>query len=558
MKNNLFSIIKNKLKIESDLITSQEELSQYLKGTEGLDMFTDKKRTLLAVIKIRKSQHIELILELANECAKDPDMRFTIHPISTGKNWGYGTSQPPSTENNVILIDLAYLNKIIDFDEDLGLITLEPGVTQRQLSEYLIENDFDYMVPATGAGPDCSILANALERGYGITPYTEHFAAVTAIHGYWANGSEYQSAIYHLDKTEKKFVDKTFKWGVGPYIEGLFTQSSYGIVTKMTLRLAKRKQAFTSFFIQLDKDAFLEDVVPLIRKVLQDYEGIVGSINLMDKRRVLSMFAENPNGSDKHQVMHDGDIVSLAKKLQTPSWTIVGTIYGTKSIVKAAKSEINSIFRQLPSKRIYSDGIIIKMANLVINNFIPHWLIKKIPLLSMAKEQLTSFNLGEEIMLGIPNRVALKLAYWRNPNGNTISQNSMQPHQDGCGLLWYAPLITMKPEIMRTYVDFIREICPKHNIEPFITFTNLKHDCVDSTIPIVFDLSNPEAVKDAHNCLKELVEEGLKKGFVPYRLNIDQQQYLLNKDNNFWQTANDIKRTLDPNNILSPQRYNPS
>ncbi|HBY86870.1 MAG TPA: FAD-binding oxidoreductase, partial [Colwellia sp.] len=99
--------------------------------------------------------------------------------------------------------------------------------------------------------------------------------------------------------------------------------------------------------------------------------------------------------------------------------------------------------------------------------------------------------------------------------------------------------------------------CPKYNIEPFITFTNLKHDCVDSTIPIVFDLSNPQAVTDAHNCLKALVTEGLKKGFVPYRLNIDQQQWLLNKDTDFWQTVNKIKSSLDPYNILSQGRYNP-
>ena len=54
-----------------------------------------------------------------------------------------------------------------------------------------------------------------------------------------------------------------------------------------------------------------------------------------------------------------------------------------------------------------------------------------------------------------------------------------------------------------------------------------------------------------------LVEEGLKKGFVPYRLNVDQQQWLLNKDSDFWQTVNQLKSSLDPNNILSQGRYNP-
>ncbi|MFT5636685.1 MAG: 4-cresol dehydrogenase (hydroxylating), partial [Cognaticolwellia sp.] len=128
---------------------------------------------------------------------------------------------------------------------------------------------------------------------------------------------------------------------------------------------------------------------------------------------------------------------------------------------------------------------------------------------------------------------------------------------DNCGLLWYAPLIPMKANAMKEFSNLVRDICPKYNIEPFITFTNLKHDCVDSTIPIVFDQENHQAVQDAHNCLKELVAEGLKKGFVPYRLNIDQQQYLLDKNSDFWQTSNQLKALLDPNQVLSSGRYNP-
>ena len=556
MADSLIESLKTHLSDSAIIITDRDTKHTYLQGTEGLDNFADKTRSLLAVVQIKEQSDVKALLCLANALADNEKLRFSLYPISTGNNWGYGTSQPASCDKNIILLDLSKLNAIIDFDPELGLVTVEPGVTQQQLSDYLISNGFDYMVPVTGAGPDCSILANALERGYGITPYTDHFAAVNAIQGYWANGDEYQSAIYHLDQSKAKIADKTFKWGLGPYLEGLFTQSSYGIVTRMTIRLARRKEAFTSFFIQIDNDKYLEQAIPLIRKVLQSYEGIVGSINLMDKRRVLSMFAKNPNGYDSHQVMNDSDIEEIAQKLQTPSWTIVGTIYGSKRIVKAAKYEINSIFKKVPSKRIYSNSLIMRLANIIIFA-LPNWLIRAIPMLLTIKEQLISFNLGEEIMLGKPNKVALKLAYWRNPKINQIQPQDMQPDKDKCGLLWYAPLITMKADTMRDYVKFIREICPKHNIEPFITFTNLKHDCVDSTIPIVFDLTNPQAVQDAHNCLKELVTLGLEKGYVPYRLNIDQQQWLLDNENNFWQTANKLKETLDPNNILSSQRYNP-
>ncbi|ALO35925.1 FAD-binding protein [Colwellia sp. MT41] len=557
MSPQLASLIENVLATKSRFSSAPQQLARFMRGTEGLDNFDNKQRQLMAVITLTDVSEIKLILDLANQCAKDEKLAFSLYPISTGNNWGYGTSQPTGLANNIILLDLGRLTKITHFDSELGLVTIEPGVTQQQLSDFLHQHNHDYMVPVTGAGPSCSLLANALERGYGITPYTDHFSAVTSIQGYWANGRPYQSAVYELDASEEKLVDKTFKWGLGPYLEGLFTQSNLGIVSQMTLRLAKIKPDFTSFFIQMADDSLLEAAVPLIREVLQDYEGIVGSINLMDQRRLLSMFAKNPNGNDAHQVMLSNDINKLASELRAPSWTIVGSIYGSSRVVKVVKKEIDDIFKQLPCKRIYSNSLSIILANKTID-ILPAWLINKVPMLTTIAEQLDSFNKGKDIMLGKPNKVALKLAYWRHKDADGFDKDKLSPGQDGCGLLWYAPLIPMKANKMREFVEFIRAICPKFNIEPFITFTNLKHDCVDSTIPIVFDLSNPKAVNDAHNCLKMLVEQGLKKGFVPYRLNIDQQQWLLNKDSDFWQTVNQLKSSLDPNNILSQGRYNPN
>lgn len=49
----------------------------------------------------------------------------------------------------------------------------------------------------------------------------------------------------------------------------------------------------------------------------------------------------------------------------------------------------------------------------------------------------------------------------------------------------------------------------------------------------------------------------MKQGWVPYRLNIDQQQWLLDKDKAFWKAVQLLKNSFDPNNILSPGRYNP-
>lgn len=543
----------------ASVLSSDEALAPYLRGTEGFDQLYNKKRHLLAVIRPNNTHVIHDIVNLANTLSSKNKPSFVLYPICSGRNWGYNTSQPAAIISHAIILDLSSLNNIT-LNKSLGLVTIEPGVTQAQLSQFLINDGDEFMVPVTGAGPDCAIMSNALERGYGITPHQDHFSAVTALKGIWGNGTPYQSAVSELDRSGEDKVDKTFKWGVGPYMDGLFTQSNFGIVTEMTLRLAYRRKGFISFFIQAKNDEQLEVLTPLIHQTLRDYEGIVGSINLMDKRRVISMFADNPNGPDAHITLSDENITVATEHLDTPAWTLVGSLYGTEAIVKLAKKEITQLFKHTHCKMLFSDSFLIKLGNSVINK-LPVFLTKTSNRLSIAKAQIDSFNKGKEIMLGRPNRVALKLAYWRNKNTiatqTSNAEPPLSPAKDGCGLLWYAPLVPMNAIAMRKYVDFIRDICPKHNIEPFITFTNLRYDCIDSTIPIVFDLTNPKAVSDAHNCLNELVKEGLKLGFVPYRLNIDQQKWLLDGATPFWQVVNQLKSVLDPNNIISRGRYNP-
>lgn len=555
MSQSLYELITGALKVNSTISVNDTHLKEAIQGTEGFEHFPYKARNFCALVSVTESHEIKALIDLANQCATNPKLAFSLYPISTGNNWGYGSRQPNGIKKNIVLLNLGKLNNIIDFDPELGLVTLEPGVTQQQLSDFLQNRNDHYMVPVTGAGPECSLLANALERGYGITPHTDHFAAVTSMQGYWANGSAYQSAINELDESVVRGVDKAYKWGLGPYLEGLFSQSNLGIVSQMTIRLAKKKPGFCSFFIQLKSDNHLEFALPVVRRILQEYEGIVGAINVIDQRRLISMLTSNPN-KNAHKIMSEIQLNIISENLRVPYWTIVGSIYGSKGVVKVTKKEIKQLFNKIPCRQLYSDHFIITLANKIMPH-IPAWLINKNSLLSSISTQLTTLQQGKDIMLGIPNKVALKLAYWRHKDANTFDNTLLSPAADGCGLLWYAPLINMKIEAIREFIHLVRTTCSKHNIEPFITLTHLRHDSIDSSIPIVFDLTNARAVNDAHQCLKKLTKEGLKKGFVPYRLNIDQQQWLLSNDKGFWKTVDLIKKSLDPHNVMSIDRYNP-
>jgi len=507
----------------------------------------------ILVVKPFTPQAIPQILNTV-DTLQNEYKHLSVYPISTGKNWGYGSATPSTKNENAILLDMSLLNEVTFFDAESGVISVQPGVTQQQLYEFLQEQNAPFMVPVTGAGPSTSILGNALERGYGITPVADHFTAVTAVKGYLADGSFYESSLQAMSNAsnsngEECYVDKTFKWKHGPYLDGIFTQSGNMVVTEVTIALARKKPAFDSFYMRFfDEDSF-ETAYGVVQDIFQNLEGIVGSINLMDKRRVAAMVADNPQGAGNHAVMTSEQVNSIAKKYDVPEWTVVGTIYGTKAVAKAAKKDIKRIAAKKADQLLFSNSLLVSLGKVVTEN-------TNLPLLSSAKEQLEKLSAGIEVMQGKPSQVALPLAYWRNPRIKPDKKRIMNPAEDGCGLLWYAPLVPAKVDAMRQFVDMIRTIAPRYNVEPMITFTNLSGISTDSTIPIVFDKENPQAVEDAHNCLDALYHEGLKRGFVPYRLNIKQQQEL-DPNSTFWKTAGKIAHALDPKGIISPDRYNP-
>ena len=61
------------------------------------------------------------------------------------------------------------MNRIIEVDETLAYVVVEPGVTQGQLATHLRETGAKLWLDCTGAGPDASLVGNVVERGFGHT-----------------------------------------------------------------------------------------------------------------------------------------------------------------------------------------------------------------------------------------------------------------------------------------------------------------------------------------------------------------------------------------------------
>lgn len=132
-------------------------------------------RRVMAVVHPTSHEQVVELVRLANREV------IALYPVSTGNNWGYGSSLPVT--DDAVVVNLSRMDRVLELDQELGLVKLEPGVTQAKLAAYLEERGLDFLVPVTGAGPEASLLGNALERGYGLTPATDHFAALVRLRG---------------------------------------------------------------------------------------------------------------------------------------------------------------------------------------------------------------------------------------------------------------------------------------------------------------------------------------------------------------------------------------
>ena len=489
-------------------------------------------RDIRGVVYAESVEDIQALVKWAGQ------EKVPLYTVSTGKNWGYGSSQP--VVDGCLILNLSRMNRINSFDANLGTVTLEPGVTQGQLYDFFRQQHLDFLVPTTGAGPQASIVGNALEKGYGITPYQDHMSAVISLEAVLPDGTIYRSALNDFGGYRS---DGVFPWKIGPYLEGMFIQSNLGIVTRATVAMARKPESVRQFILFVDEERF-EDTVRAIAKIRQTYGSLVGGINLMNRRRVLSMMDIHESWN-RSGPMPEMDLRKIAGNKRITAWVVMGALYGPEKILSAVQSELKSIFKPVAKRVVFLNRDKLVRANQALS-------LVPIPALKlMVGKAMQAFD----ILSGIPSQMALQLAYLKNEK-SPIPGTQLNPDQDNCGLLWFAPLVPKDAALARDFYIEVQRVCLKHDIDPFITLTSISERCFDSTIPILFDLNNKEQTQQAYKCYDTLMQMCTQFGIFPYRLSIHHiPQYFNNAEIPAIALYQKIKKAVDPDNILSPGRY---
>ncbi len=86
----------------------------------------------------------------------------------------------------------------------------------------------------------------------------EHFAAQCGMEVVLANGDLMRTGMGALPNSK---TWQQYKYGFGPYIDGIFSQSNFGVVTKMGVWLMPEPEAYLAGTVTVPKH---DDLVPLV------------------------------------------------------------------------------------------------------------------------------------------------------------------------------------------------------------------------------------------------------------------------------------------------------
>jgi 4-cresol dehydrogenase (hydroxylating) flavoprotein subunit len=485
---------------EENVITDDAGLERYRDpyAVEG-----PGKNVASAAVLPGSTADVQAIVRIAN------DTGVPISVISTGKNLSYGGGAPRLS--GAVVVDTGKrMNRVLEVNEKVGYAVVEPGVSYFDLYEHLQSLGGKYWVdtPDLGWG---SVVGNALDRGAGYTPFGDHWGAHAGLEVVTPTGEVIRTGTGSLpgSKTWHSYAP-----GFGPYLDGMFTQSNYGIVTNMGIALMPAPPGSRTHVITFEN----EDDIEL---VLEITNPLVRSMQFFQNLPILRSILLDGGVMSKKADWYDGPgpipaeaIDRLKKDLNLGYWNMYFTLYGPPEATEQQGQAIWSFYKDVPGAKFYhTDNRDDRGAHVLHDR--------------------------HKISSGVPSLSELSLMDWI-PNGGHLTFSPASP-PDGDALLEQFHLT--KALATEYGVDFCSLVGAFGRI--------CVHVCL-----LIFDTSDPEACARAHELGKRLIKEAASRGYGDLRAHNSLMDYVATEyswnDNSMLRFQESIKDAIDPAGILAP------
>jgi len=462
-----------------------------------------------AVVYPESTAQVQSVVKWANKHS------IPIYPISMGRNVGYGGSAP-RVPGSVVLDLGKRMNRILNIDAENASCVVEPGVSYFALYEEIQRRKLPLWIdtPDLGGG---SVLGNAVDRGVGYTPLGDHFANHCGMEVVLPNGELLRTGMGALPG--KDGVDnptwQSFQPAYGPYSDGIFSQSNFGIVCQMGFWLMP-ETGHQSYMITFPREEDFPDIVEIIRPLAQ--QRILG--NIPQLRHVVQEL--NVTGLPKsHWYSGSGPVpqhVVREHASQLPcgrcSWVFYGTQYGDAAGIRSQLAIIKKSFSKIKGSKF----------------FLPEDLPSDHYIHSRAL-----------VCSGVP---VLRELDWLNWKPNAAH-------------LFFSPITPTRAKDAKVVHDINVRLHQKYGFDLFPTLCVAGRE-MHYIANIIYDRSSNDEKRRAAGLMRELIATAAKEGYGEYRTHLlfaDQVAGTYSWNNHALMRFNEtIKDALDPNGILAPGR----
>jgi 4-cresol dehydrogenase (hydroxylating) len=484
---------------ENRVRIDQASLQPYLRSTiaEGADV-----RKPSAVILPSTPKEVQGVVAIANK------YKTPLWTYYGGENEGYGSASPAT--NGQIVLDMRNMKKVIEVDQELGYCLVEPGVTYDELQQYLKKNKINLWLDTPAPSAGVSVVGTILERGSGYTPYSEEFLFSCGMEVVLADGSLLRTGMGGIPNSTSWQV---FKWGFGPYVDGLFSQGNNGIVTKLGTWLMGPPPpgGYMPFCIRFPSTEMIRDIIkPLMfLRQTQIVPNACALVNAGWEAATVAALGRKNNG-----FISNGAGTIPTRKLMdgygVGAWNLYGAVYGSPEQVELNWKYVNGTFKQAFGNKI---------------RIITEKEAKGDPV----------FEYRKQLMMGEITR-----------------ENPLDRWRSGGGFMRFSPTAAARPAECAEQVKVATEILNRHGFDYLSEFIFFWRDA-RHVVDLRFDRTKPAEAKRAHTCFEELGKTFSRHGWGISRTNTAFMDKVADSYGPAMRRLNrTIKQALDPNNILAP------
>ena len=473
---------------------------------------------LAAIVRPGTVAQVQAVMRVAHEHG------VAMHPVSGGRNWGYGARVPIA--DGAVLLDLGRLDRMVAYDEELGSVTIEAGVTQAALAEYLRAAGDRFRIDANGSSPQSSLVGNLLARGFGATAYGDHVNAACGLEVVLADGSLVHTGYGAFPGSRVAGLDR---WAPGPMIDGLFSQSNFGVVTKLTLWLMPAPERVETVMFEMDDLDSVAACCDAVRRFRLD--GTVrGTFWLGNHWRVVTVLQQFPwEKGDPPLGAAEGD--ALARRLGIARWTGFVPLYGSAARVAVDRRAVRAELRGKARRVTCFDDRILDDAGAS-------------PRARFASSFYQAYS--GRVVTGLPR------AYWRK---HTSIPNDPDPDRDGVGFIFCTAAVPLRGSDVAEANAAAEAVIEHHGYEPAINCIGTRDRVVQLLASIAYDREVPGADERAMACYSELAAKLTGLGFTPFRLGIHSMAEMGKAEPDYTSLLRAIKAALDPGGIVAPGHY---